>query len=199
MIQEELNVLEVSFVPDDKVRSYVEYALKPNFRTLGQRGLGKQAQELKKTMAALSPGDAAKLVAKLGGAGKADCGQIELLREDVEVTFTTKEGFSAAGDRLGVVVLETALDERLRDMGFFRELLNRVQTMRKELGLEFTDRIRLSVTGGARVTAIVEASAKELAKEVLATDVSTVAAPAGATSREVDVEGEAVTLAIAKA
>jgi hypothetical protein len=72
--------------------------------------------------------------------------------------------------------------------------------MRKELGLDFTDRIRLSVTGGARVTAIVEANAKELGKEVLATDVSTTAAPAGqATSREVDVEGEAVTLAIAKA
>ncbi len=199
MIKEELNVMDLRFVPDEAVRSYVEYNLKPNFRTLGQRGLGKQAQELKKSLAQLPAEDAAKLHSKLVSTGKAQHAGVELLREDVEVAFTTKEGFAAAGDRVGVVVLETVLDDELRDKGFARELLNRVQTARKEMGLEITDRIRLAVLGSSRVTRIVEANSNELAREVLARAVSTSAPPDGATSREVEVEGETVTLAIARA
>jgi isoleucyl-tRNA synthetase len=198
MIKEELNVVDVHFVPEKDVRSYVEYSLKPNFRTLGQRGLGKQAQELKKTMAALAPEEAARLAAALAS-GSATLGGVELSREDVEIAFSTKEGFAAAGGRVGVVVLETTLDDTLREMGFARELQNRVQNARKEMGLEFTDRVHLSVIGSPRVLAIVEKNKTELAREVLAVDISTTTKPENARVSEVDVEGEAVTLAIARA
>jgi isoleucyl-tRNA synthetase len=198
MIKEELNVVDVHFVPDKNVRSYVEYTLKPNFRSLGQRGLGKQAQELKKTMASLAPEDAAKLAAALATAS-ATLDGIELQREDVEIAFSTKEGFAAAGDRVGVVVLETTLDDALREMGFARELQNRVQTARKEMGLEFTDRVHLAILGSARVASVVEKTKQELAREVLAVDISTHTAPAGARQFDVDVEGEAVKIAIVRA
>jgi isoleucyl-tRNA synthetase len=199
MIKEELNVLGVHFVPDAEVGSFVEHGLKPNFRTLGQRGLGKEAQMLKKHMAELPADAASKLLAEIDTKGKAVVNGVELSRDDVEVAFSTKPGFAAAGDRVGVVVLETTLDDTLRDLGFLRELQSRLQTARKDMGLEYTDRIAVSVRGNDRVARIVKAYGEELAREVLATSLGTGDAPAGATERTVDVEGESVTIAVARA
>jgi isoleucyl-tRNA synthetase len=74
-----------------------------------------------------------------------------------------------------------------------------VQSARKEMGLEFTHRIHLAILGSSRVLAIVEKTKAELAREVLALDISTSATPEGARVFEVDIEGETVTLAIARA
>ena len=101
------------------------------------------------------------------------------MREDVEAAFETKAGFAAAGNRVGVVVLETTLDDELRELGFYRELLNRVQTMRKEIGLEYTDRIRVAVLGSERAVRLARAHEKELAREVLAVQIATDEAPRG--------------------
>jgi len=198
MLEDELNVLETNvYGPRDAAR-FVEYRLKPNFRTLGQKGLGKQAQELKKKMAAMPSADAAAIAARLMEQGRETFDGVELERADVEIEFVSKEGFAAAGDRAGVVVLETKLDDRLRELGFARELQSRVQAMRKEMSLDFTDRIALAILGSDRVAKIVEATRDELASEVLAVTISTTEAPAGSTSRDVDVEGEKVTIAIAR-
>ena len=78
-----------------------------------------------------------------------------------------KEGFAAAGDRAGVVVLDTRLDDELRELGFVRELLSRIQTVRKEMGLEFTDRIRVSIDGSERVRTMVSHHRESIAQEVL--------------------------------
>jgi isoleucyl-tRNA synthetase len=197
MIREELNVLGIEFVQGSKVRDFVEYRLKPNFRTLGQRGLGKEAQALKKTLAELTPEAAAKIQADLTNTGTAEVTGVTLNREDVEVTFTTKEGFVAAGDRVGVVVLETAMDDELLQLGFLRELQSRVQTVRKERGLEYTDRIRLTCSGGARTKDVIARYGSELAEEVLATSVAFAdAPPQGANAVEVEVEGETVHLVV---
>jgi len=194
MIKDELNVLEVAFVPRAEVEKFVAYKLKPNFRTLGQRGLGKQAQELKKSMGALGAHEAAALVAQILDQGKTTYAGVELGRDDVEIAFETKEGFAAAGDRVGVVVLDTRLDDELKDLGFVRELLNRVQTARKEQGLEYTDRVRVSVKGSPRAEDLVRRYQELVAGECLATAIAIgVADPAG---RDVDVEGEAVSLAV---
>jgi isoleucyl-tRNA synthetase len=119
-----------------------------------------------------------------------------LVRDDIVAFFETQAGFAGAGDRVGVVVLETTLDEELLELGFLRELLNRVQTARKDLGLEYTDRIRLTLGASDRVKRIVSAHKDALARDVLAVDVSFGAAPGG---REVDVEGEKVVIGIERA
>jgi isoleucyl-tRNA synthetase len=211
MIREELNVLSHEIVGPDRVREFVEYKLKPNFRTLGQRGLGKQAQELKKAMGAFSADQAAGVVAALQATGRAKVQDVELEREDVEVAFETKGTLWAAGDRAGVVVLDTRLTTELRDLGFLRELLSRIQTMRKEMGLEYTDRIRVWVEGNERVCAIVHNHRDLLAAEVLAVQVSASPsaphAPRGdpasalgdATLLDVEVEGENIRLGVARA
>ena len=198
MILDELNVLDAHFVGYEGASKFGQYAYKPNFRTLGQRGLGKQAQELKKAWATLTAEDKAILDGVLVE-GKGTYKGIDLVREDIEASFETKDGFAAAGDRIGVVVLETTLDDELRELGFARELLNRIQTARKEMGLEYHDRIALSVAGGDRVKRVLAKQADEIARECLAVRVSMDPPSADATVREVDVEGEPVTIAITRA
>jgi isoleucyl-tRNA synthetase len=198
MILEELNVLEAELLPPEEAARFGRYAYKPNFRSLGQRGLGKQAQELKKAWADLSAEDRAKLDAVVFE-GKGSFRGIDLVREDVEAAFETKPGFAAAGDRVGVVILETTLDDELKDLGLFREILNRVQGARKDLALEYTDRVRIGVTGTARATRIVAEHQDELAREALAASVSTSALPGGGRVVEEEIDGEALTIGVAKA
>ncbi|HVH45510.1 MAG TPA: isoleucine--tRNA ligase [Labilithrix sp.] len=197
MVADELNVLNVEVLVTD-ADQYVSYKVKPNFRTLGQKGMGKQAQDLKKSMATISPADAQALVATLLANGKATVHGVEVEREDVEVAFDAKEGYAAAGDRVGVVVLDTRLDDALRDLGYLRELLNRIQTARKEMGLDFVDRIRVSVAGTDRTRRVVGANVDAIGSECLAVKVTFVE-DAGAGAREVDVEGDAVRLSIERA
>jgi isoleucyl-tRNA synthetase len=130
---------------------------------------------------------------------------VELAREDVEVDLVAKEGYAAAGDRAGVVVLDTRLDDELRELGFVRELQNRIQTIRKEMGLEFTDRIRVWLSGGEQgggdyTETVVRKHGDAVASEVLAVEILVGTAPenASAFAREVDVEGRAVRIAVAR-
>jgi isoleucyl-tRNA synthetase len=200
-IREELNVQEVRLGSDDDRSRFGKTTYKPNFRSLGQRGLGKLAQELKKAWGAgISSEDAAVVLLALKD-GKAMRGDVELLRDDVEVAFEPASGVAAAAERIGSVFLDTQLDDELRELGFVRELQNRVQTLRKEMGLEYADRIRVRVEGSVRVGRVVAAHRDALASEVLAVEVSfgPATSPMGGEVRELDVEGEKVVLEVARA
>jgi len=200
MMKDELNVLAVELVTKG-ADEYVTYRVKPNFRTLGQKGMGAQAQQLKKYMASMSPADAQALVASVLANGKATVDGIEIEQVDLEVAFDAKEGYAAAGERIGVVVLDTRLDDGLRDLGYLRELLNRVQTARKEMGLDFVDRIRVRLAGSDRVMRIASTHEATIKSECLAVDLGVGAPDASSTtpSREVDVEGDKVEIWITKA
>jgi isoleucyl-tRNA synthetase len=202
MIKEELNVLAVELVPDARARDFVEFLLKPNFRTLGQKGLGKEAQELKKVLGSTSPEDTSAMLAELATTGSVMVAGVHLAQEDVEIGMTTKEGFAAAGDRrFGVVVLESTLDDELKDLGFVRELQNRVQGARKEMELEYADRVRVRIEGSDRVQAIMTAHKDALAKEVLAVEVLVggLTETIDADTKEHDVDGEKVRIAVTRA
>ncbi len=199
MIADELNVLKVAVLVTD-ADQYVSYRVKPNFRTLGQKGMGKQAQDLKKSMATMPPAEAQALVVKLLADGKANVHGVDVERDDVEVAFDAKEGYAAAGDRVGVVVLDTRLDDTLRDLGYLRELLNRIQNLRKEMGLDFVDRIQVQITGTDRTRRIVAANDTVIGSECLAVGIAFVdELPEGANARDVDVEGDAVRILITRA
>jgi len=205
-IREELNVLEVKLGTDEDRRRFGTTSFKPNFRSLGQRGLGKLAQELKKAWAVPDAAER-EIVLRAMKHGKALRRDVELLRDDIEMSFEPAAGVAAAADRVGSVFLDTRLDEELRDLGFLRELQNRVQTLRREMGLEYTDRIQVRIDGSARVRRIVEAHRDGLASEVLASAVSFGPAPGHASAakrtagevRSVEVEGEEVVLEVARA
>ena len=199
-IREELNVLDVRFGTDDDRRAFGTTTYKPSFRTLGQRGLGKLAQELKKAWAAPTA-EEAEVIARAMKHGKATRGEVELLRDDIEMAFEPAAGVAAAADRIGSVFLDTALDEELLELGFVRELQNRIQTLRKEMGLEYTDRIRVGLQGSAGALAIVDKHRVSLATEVLATEVRLGADAASMTGplHELDVEGEKLTARVERA
>ena len=126
---------------------YVTYKVKPNFRTPGQKGMGKQAQDLKKSMATISAADAQALVMKLNADGKATVHGVDLDLADVGGRLRLEGGLAAAGGRIGVVVPRHQAHRRAARSGYPRELLNRIQTARKEMGPEFVDRIAVTIEG----------------------------------------------------
>jgi isoleucyl-tRNA synthetase len=200
-IREELNVLQVRFGTDDDRSAFGKTTYKPNFRSLGQRGLGKLAQELKRAWGpGIASAEAGVILLALKH-GKAMRGDVEIVRDDVEVAFEPAPGVAAAAERVGSVFLDTQLDDELRELGFVRELQTRVQSLRKEMGLEYADRIRVRVDGSERVGRIVGAHRETLASEVLAVEVSfgPATTPMGGEVRELDIEGEKVVLEVARA
>jgi isoleucyl-tRNA synthetase len=193
LVAEELNVREVAFVHGGE--EHVRYGVKPNFRRLGPR-LGKKMPAAKQ---AFEDADAARLRAALLETGRGeilvDGESVSLEPDDVEIVVEAREGYAAAGDRTAVVVLSTALTPDLIEEGLYREVLNRVQTLRKELELEYTQRIRLAIQGSERLQRIIQAREEHLRGETLCVELQLDgAAPAGAEKREVDVDGEQATL-----
>ena len=117
--------------------------------------------------------------------------------EEIAVAVEAKEGFAAASGRAGVVVLHTTLTPELLEEGIYREVLNRVQAFRKELDLEYTGRIRLSLAGDPAVLDAVRPRVEALARETLAESVTLDREPAeGARSREAEIDGAALRLGV---
>ncbi|HSN97551.1 MAG TPA: isoleucine--tRNA ligase [Candidatus Nanopelagicales bacterium] len=199
LIRDELNVKELCFLKPGEEGAEVRYVLKPNFRALGPK-LGKKVQIAKQVLARA---DASALRAALASEGKVtidlDGESVEIGPEEIEVAVEASEGFAAAGGRVGVVVLHTTLTDALRDEGLGREILSRVQGLRKELDLGFTERIRLGLDGSERVRRVAEAWRETLMQEALATSVELGAEGLAGERREVTVDGEALVIVVGRA
>jgi len=198
LVREELNVHEVHWLLPGEERGEVRYVLKPNFRALGPK-LGKKVQIAKQVLAVA---DAASLRASMATDGKVtiliDGEAVDLGPEEIEVAVEAAEGFAAAGGRAGVVVLHTALTDALRDEGLGREILSRLQGLRKELNLGFTERVRLAIDGSERVRRVAEGMREEIAAEALATEVAVGAASFAGERREASVDGEEVVIVLGR-
>ena len=203
LVAEELNVHELRWLEPGQEGQAVRYELKPNFRSLGPR-LGKKVQLVKQR---LGEANASALRAELATTGKLrlEVGgeSIEIGAEDVEVQVMATEGYAAAGSRAGVVVLHTALSPALLDEGLGREVLAKVQSVRKELDLGYTERIEVVVRGSERLCRVIDADRARLAKEALCSSVrvepaDSAAAPAapGLERRLLEVQDETVEILV---
>ncbi|MBI5531214.1 MAG: isoleucine--tRNA ligase [Deltaproteobacteria bacterium] len=197
LIASELNVHEVRWLKPGEEGEEVRYKVKPNFRSLGPK-IGKQVQAAKKALESADPG---RLRAALVTEGKVSLQlegmSLELAPEDVEVAVEAAEGFAAAGDKVGVVVIHTTLTEELIDEGFERECLSRIQAVRKDMNLDYTARIKVAVDGSERIKKVCTAASARISKEVLASEL--VIGPADfepAIVKEGDLDGERFTLSI---
>ena len=195
LIQDELNVHEVRLV--DGSEAHVRYVVKPNFRRLGPR-LGSKMKRAKQVFANL---DAAKLHGALLADGRASIDfegeSVELDAEDIQVAVEAQDHFAAAGDSAMVVALSTDLDDELRDEGFYRELLHRIQNLRKEIDIEYTRRIELSVGGSDRTARVVSAHREHLMAETLCTQLHDPGtAVAESVEREFAIDGERIRVAL---
>jgi isoleucyl-tRNA synthetase len=167
LVCSELNVRSLEFAADRG--AYVTYQLKPNFRTLGKR-LGKKMPMLARAVAGL---DAAATVSLWEGDGRLeialDDGEIVLLSgDDLDIRIQQREGTASAYDDTALVAIDTALTDDLLQEGVAREVINRIQAMRKELDLAYDDRISLSWDGGPAVVEALGLHRQLVADEVLA-------------------------------
>lgn len=190
---DELNVKNMRFVEDGA--SLVKYVLKPQLRTLGPK-YGKQLKAITKF---LSECDGAQVVAavKNGGTYSVDLdGIVVLTEEDLQIFTQSAEGYQAVAGGGITVALDSRLNEELLDEGTAREIVSKIQTMRKDAGFEVTDRIRVfySAQEGRAKKILLKAA---FAKDVLANEV-TQGEKEGFT-REVEINGEKVALTLIKA
>ncbi|MBQ1394558.1 MAG: isoleucine--tRNA ligase, partial [Lachnospiraceae bacterium] len=194
IITEELNVKTLEFAED--ASQFIDYEFKPQMRILGPK-YGKLLGAIRQALASL---DGAKAMAELKETGTLtiDAGgeQIALTEEELLISTKQMEGFVSGQDRGVTVVLDTNLTPELLEEGFVREVISKVQTMRKEAGFEVTDHIRLTCTGSDKVETIVGNNKETIGAEVLADEVL-VAEPAGYT-KEWKINGEEASLGVEK-
>ncbi len=193
IIKDELNIKRVDFT--DEVDNFVSYTFKPQLKTLGPK-YGKQLGEIRTALSEID-GNAAKRELDLNGklVLKLASGDIELETDDLLIDAAQKEGFFTLSDRDITVALDTFLTQELIDEGIIRELISKIQTMRKEAGFNVTDHIRITLTGSKTVTDIAAAS-KDIAKDTLA-DLVTVCNCVGYI-KNWDINGEDVTIGVEK-
>ncbi len=193
ILREELNVKEVSFEKD--LSAYIGYTVKPNLRTLGP----KYGALLGKIRTALAESDGTAIVRELSETEAVslliDGTPVLLTKEDLLVEMKKVDGYSAASDRGVTVVLDTALTPALVEEGLLRELVSKVQTMRKDSGFDVTDHIVLRLAGNEAVAALAEKNAAFVMGATLA-DAITVDAPD--TAKEWSLNGEKVRIAVEK-
>lgn len=192
IVASELNLKAVSF--KDDMEEYLSYSFKPQFKVLGPK-VGKQIGEIKAALAGIN-GHAAK--AELESTGKLKLslksGEVELLPEDVDITMSQTEGFATQRYGNVTIALETTLSQELIEEGFVREILSKLQTMRKENGFQVVDHITVYAAGNDKLVDIMSRNEDFLKKVVLADKV--VYGSTEGFVKEWNINGEDITLAV---
>ena len=194
IVADELNVKNVKFTDD--VRDFTSYSFKPQLKTVGPK-YGKMLGGIKKALDTVD-GNAAMDELNANGSLNLDVdGQkITLFKEDLLIDTAQIEGYVSENDNGITVVLDTNLTEELLEEGFVREIISKIQTMRKEAGFEVMDKIRVTYTGSEKAESIFAKYAESISSEVLAEEV-TKAEPAGYV-KEWKINGEQVTMGVWK-
>ncbi len=196
IVASELNVKNVVF--KDDMESFISYTIKPNFRVLGKK-VGKKMGEVQGLLKTL---DGANAKAELDKTGKLHLelkdGAVDLTSEDVEITMAQTEGFNCQRYGGVTIALETTLTPELINEGYVREIISKLQTMRKENGYEVTDHIAVALDGNDKLASVVKDNEALLKKITLSDSVEygkNLAADGGH-EKEWDINGEKVTLSI---
>ncbi len=158
IIRDELNIKEVSF--KDDLSAFTSYSFKPQLRTVGPK-YGKQLGGIREYLANVNSSEAMAEL-KANGAIKFMVGDVEvsLAEEDLLIEAAKMEGFVTEGDNYVTVVIDTTLTPELIEEGFVREIISKIQTMRKEADFNVTDRINVYVSGNDKIAGIMEKNAE---------------------------------------
>ncbi len=194
IIADELNIKKVTFTDD--VSAFTNYTFKPQLKTLGPK-YGKQLGEIRNLLANLD-GSAAKKELDSTGVLKLELstGTIELTEADLLIEMTRSERYFSVEDGGVTVAIDTLLTDELVEEGFVRELVSKIQTMRKEAGFNVEDHIVVTLSGNDRVVDIARRNEAAMAGDTLADAVKYDVTEGY--SKEWDVNGETVTLGVQK-
>ncbi len=195
IIADELNVKRVEF--KDNMDEFISYIIKPNFRVLGKK-VGKAMKEVK---AALDTIDAAAAKSALDKSGEfkltlSTGEEVTLTNEDVEISMTQSEGFNCQKYGEVTIALSTTLTPALIEEGFVREIISKVQTMRRDSNFEVMDRITLSVSGNAKLEDIIKRNEDEI-KHIVLADIIEYGKLAD-NAKEWNINGENITFSITR-
>ena len=187
IIQDELNVKKVEFTDD--VRAFTSYSFKPQLRTVGRK-CGKYVNEIKEILAGLDGNQAMDTLNEtdLLSFETQDGTKVELAKEDLLIDMAQVPGFVSEGDNFVTVVLDTNLTPELIEEGFVREIISKIQTMRKEAGFEVMNHINVFQDGNDKLAEILKKHTEEIKKEVLADNIL-IGTMSGYT-KEWDINGE---------
>ncbi|MEE1281962.1 MAG: DUF5915 domain-containing protein, partial [Acutalibacteraceae bacterium] len=193
IIEDELNIKSVEFTDD--VSGFVSYSFKPQLKTLGPK-FGKQLGEIRTALAEV---DGAKAKAELNETGTMtltlSTGDIKLTEEDLLIDVKQMEGLYTVTDNGITVVLDTTLTPELVEEGFVREIISKIQTMRKDAGFEVMDNIVIGVADNEKIAEIINKNSAEISTDVLATEITAVT---DGFVKEWNINGEKVTLSVKK-
>ena len=194
IIADELNVKNVEFTDD--VRNFTTYVFKPQLKTVGPK-YGKQLGAIKTYLAGLD-GNAAMDELEAQGTLKFIAGdvEVELTKEDLLIEMTQMEGYVSQNDHGITVVMDTNLTPELLEEGFVREIISKIQTMRKEAGFEVMDKINIYVDKNDKVIEILQRNKEEITSEVLANEV--IFGKINGYCKEWNINGENVELGVEK-
>ena len=194
IIRDELNIKNVSFT--DKVDDFVTYQFKPQLKTVGPK-FGKQLNEIRTVLSELDGTAAKKELDKNGKLVLSlPSGEVTLETEDLLIEAKQKDGFYTVSDRGITVAIDTTLTKELIEEGFVRELISKIQTMRKEAGFNVTDHIKVTVSGSEMVTDIAVLKKADIAGDTLADSVES--ADAAGYTKDWDINGGKVTIGVEK-
>lgn len=169
IIEDELNVKAVEF--KDDVEEFVSYSFKPQLKTVGPK-YGKLLGKIKEALASLDGHAAMKSLNETGSVDfDFDGEKVSLGREDLLIETAKNDDFVTEADNKTTVVLDIRLDEALIEEGFVRELISKIQTMRKEAGFEVVDHIVLSQTGNERIAEIIKKNEAVIKNDTLADEI----------------------------
>ena len=169
IIEDELNVKAVEF--KDDVEEFVSYSFKPQLKTVGPK-YGKLLGKIKEALASLDGHAAMKSLNDTGSVDfEFDGEKVSLGREDLLIETAKNDDFVTEADNKTTVVLDIRLSEELIEEGFVRELISKVQTMRKEAGFEVVDHIVLSQTGNERIAEIIKKNEAVIKNDTLADEI----------------------------
>ncbi len=195
IIAEELNVKEVEFTQD--VSAFTSYAFKPQLRTVGPK-YGKFLGQIKEALANVDGNEAmATLNAGNPLTFDFDGNEVVLEMEDLLIDNAQVEGFVSESDKGITVVLDTNLSDELIEEGFVREIISKIQTMRKEADFEVMDKIIVNVDKNDKIKTVIEDNIDEIKDEVLAETVAF--GKISGYEKEWNINGEKVTFGVEKA
>ena len=194
IIADELNVKEVKFADD--VESFISYSFKPQLRTVGPK-YGKLLGGIKQALTDID-GTAAMKELKSNGVLKLDINgnDVELTEEDLLIETAQTEGYVSESDGETSVVLDTNLTPELIEEGFVREIISKIQTMRKEAGFEVMDKIKVYAHGNDKIQEVMKAHEDEIKSEVLADEM--VLGETDGYVKEWNINKETVTMGVKK-
>ena len=195
LVMNEVNVKEIELI--EQTTGLITKRIKPNFKTLGPR-YGKQMKQISALVAAFTQEQIAELEQRGGMTLSVDGAELPVTLADFEITSEDMPGWLVATEGKLTVALDITVTEELKREGVARELINRIQNIRKESGFEVTDRVKVVIEKKPLVEGAVTDFADYIASQTLALEVKLAAEEEGTFTNEVEIDEEPIRIGVTR-